>query len=165
MKIFSTAAMALAAPGMLIAAVPSQAAVTYQPAPSHVDAWHDHDGEDDDEDGNRWERRGHREWAGDRGERRGRYPGSQGYQGGYYGQQAYYDQPVYADTRVWRGNDGRYYCKKKNGTTGLIIGGAAGALLGRSIAGRGNNTLGTILGAAGGALLGREVARSGSRCR
>ena len=77
-----------------------------------------------------------------------------------------YDEPVYQDTRTWRGNDGRYYCKKKNGTTGLIIGGAAGARLGREIAGRGDNTLGTILGAGAGALLGREVARSGSRkCR
>ena len=91
---------------------------------------------------------------------RNRYPQSQ------YGQ-GYYGEPVYANTRVWRGDDGRYYCKKKNGTTGLIIGGAAGALLGRSIAGRGDNTLGTILGAAGGALLGREIARSSSsrRCR
>ena len=78
-----------------------------------------------------------------------------------------YDEPVYQNTRTWRGDDGRYYCKKKNGTTGLIIGGAAGALLGREIAGRGDNTLGTILGAAGGALLGRTVERnSGSRrCR
>ena len=83
-----------------------------------------------------------------------------------YGQRTY-AEPVYNSTQVWRGNDGRYYCKKKNGTTGLIIGGAAGALIGRSIAGRGDNTLGTIIGAAGGALLGREVARnSGSRrCR
>ena len=68
---------------------------------------------------------------------------------------------------MWRGEDGRYYCKKKNGTTGLIIGGAAGALLGREIAGRGDRTLGTILGAAGGALLGRKIDRDGSsrRCR
>lgn len=78
-----------------------------------------------------------------------------------------YAEPVYQNTRTWRGNDGRYYCKKKNGTTGLLIGGAAGALLGREIAGRGDNTLGTIIGGVGGALLGREVERnSGSRrCR
>ena len=78
---------------------------------------------------------------------------------------AYYDEPVYRDTRVWRANDGRYYCQKKDGTTGLLIGGAAGALLGREIAGRGDRTLGAILGAAGGALLGREIDRGGSRCR
>ena len=88
-----------------------------------------------------------------------------------YGQRTYqqrtYQQPYNNNGyQTWRGNDGRYYCKKKNGTTGLIVGGAAGALLGRSIAGRGDNTLGTILGAAGGALLGRTVERNSStRCR
>ena len=83
-----------------------------------------------------------------------------------YGQRTY-AEPVYANTRVWRGEDGRYYCRKKNGTTGLIIGGAAGALLGREIAGRGSNTMGMILGGAAGALLGRHIDRnSGSaRCR
>ena len=34
---------------------------------------------------------------------------------------------------VWQGNDGRYYCRRSNGTTGLIVGGAAGALIGREI--------------------------------
>lgn len=78
----------------------------------------------------------------------------------------YYDEPVYRDTRVWQGRDGRYYCRKKDGTTGLVIGAAAGALLGREVAGRGGDrTLGAILGAAGGALLGREIDRGGSRCR
>ena len=67
--------------------------------------------------------------------------------------------------RYWRGNDGRYYCKRSNGTTGLIIGGAAGALLGREIDGGRDRTLGTILGAAAGALLGREIARGPVRCR
>ena len=67
--------------------------------------------------------------------------------------------------RYWRGSNGRYYCKKRNGTTGLLIGGAAGALVGRAIDGGRNNTTGTILGAAGGALLGREVERSRSRAR
>lgn len=78
----------------------------------------------------------------------------------------YYEEPVYRDTRVWQGNDGRYYCRRKDGTTGLVIGAAAGALLGREVAGRrGDRTLGAILGAAGGALLGREIDRGGSRCR
>lgn len=67
--------------------------------------------------------------------------------------------------RVWRGNDGRYYCRRSNGTTGLIIGAAGGALLGRAIDGGRDRTAGTLLGAAGGALLGREIDRSGSRCR
>lgn len=67
--------------------------------------------------------------------------------------------------RYWRGNDGRYYCKRSNGTTGLIVGAAAGALAGRAIDTRGERATGTILGAAAGALLGREVARGPVRCR
>jgi hypothetical protein len=66
---------------------------------------------------------------------------------------------------VWRGNDGRYYCRRSDGTTGLIIGGAVGALLGSQIAGRGDRTLGALLGGAGGALLGRSVDRGDLRCR
>ena len=155
-----TAALALALPGMLAASLPA-AAATWNPASSDQSmVYRDHD--DDDDQGDRWEHR------------RDRNRGDSRYDQGYYGQntyqQPYYNnsnqQPYYNNNQVWRGNDGRYYCKKKNGTTGLIVGGAAGALLGRSIAGRGDNTLGTILGAAGGALLGRSVERnSSSRCR
>jgi hypothetical protein len=67
--------------------------------------------------------------------------------------------------REWRGNDGRYYCRRSNGTTGLIVGGAGGALLGRAIDTRGDRTTGTVIGAAAGALLGREIDRGGRRCR
>lgn len=69
--------------------------------------------------------------------------------------------------REWRGRDGRTYCRKSNGTTGLIVGGVGGALAGRAIDTRGDRATGTILGAAGGALLGREIDRGGSsrRCR
>jgi hypothetical protein len=70
--------------------------------------------------------------------------------------------------KTWRGSDGRVYCRKPNGTTGLIVGGAGGALLGREIAGRGSRTTGTVLGAAVGALLGRHVQRNvltSRRCR
>ena len=66
--------------------------------------------------------------------------------------------------RYWRGNDGRYYCRRANGTTGLIVGGAVGALAGRAIDTRGNRATGTILGAAAGALIGREVSRGRVRC-
>jgi len=66
---------------------------------------------------------------------------------------------------VWRGNDGRYHCRRDNGTTGLIVGAAAGALLGRAIDTRGDRLLGTLLGGAGGALLGREIDRGGLSCR
>jgi hypothetical protein len=65
---------------------------------------------------------------------------------------------------VWEGRDGRMYCRRSNGTTGLIVGAAAGALLGRAIDTRGERTTGTVLGAAAGALLGREATRQ-VRCR
>jgi hypothetical protein len=67
--------------------------------------------------------------------------------------------------RVWRGNDGRYYCRRDNGTTGLIVGAAGGALLGRAIDTNGDRATGTIVGAAAGALLGREIDRGEVRCR
>ena len=154
-----TAALALVLPGVMAASLPAAAATWQHANTDQSMVYREHD---DDDDGDRWE------------QRRDRNRGSSRYDQGYYGrntyQQPYYNntnqQPYYNDNQVWRGNDGRYYCKKKNGTTGLIIGGAAGALLGRSIAGRGDNTLGTILGAAGGALLGRSVERNSStRCR
>ncbi len=66
--------------------------------------------------------------------------------------------------REWRGADGRTYCRKSNGTVGLVVGGAGGALLGRAVDGGRNRATGTILGAAAGALLGREVDRK-RRCR
>jgi uncharacterized protein YcfJ len=47
----------------------------------------------------------------------------------------------------------------------LLIGGVAGALIGRTIDTRGDRTPGTVLGAVGGALIGREIDRSSSRCR
>lgn len=80
-----------------------------------------------------------------------------------YGRRGY-DEPVYRDTRVWRDRDGTYRCRKTDGTIGMIVGGAAGAILGREIDSRGDRTLGTVLGAAGGAILGKEV-MSRTRCR
>ena len=72
----------------------------------------------------------------------------------------------YYHGRTWRDSQGRLRCKKRNGTTGLIVGGAAGALAGRAIDTRGERTTGTVLGAAAGALLGRHVDRNrGRRCR
>ena len=67
--------------------------------------------------------------------------------------------------KVWKDSQGRYRCKRPDGTTGLIVGGAAGALVGRAIDTKGERATGTILGAAAGALLGRSVERSRTRCR
>jgi uncharacterized protein YcfJ len=76
----------------------------------------------------------------------------------------YYEPRRVSSRDVWRGRDGRYYCRRGNGTTGLVIGAAGGALLGRAVDGGRDRATGTILGAAAGALLGREVQRS-MRCR
>lgn len=66
--------------------------------------------------------------------------------------------------REWRGSDGKLHCRRRDGTVGLVVGGVAGALVGRSIDTRGDRAVGTVVGAGAGALLGREVAR-GRRCR
>lgn len=81
-------------------------------------------------------------------------------------QSSYYRNGVYYGP-TWQGEDGRYYCRRPNGTVGLIVGGAAGALIGRQLDGGRSRTTGTILGAAAGALIGREIDRnrSGRRCR
>ncbi len=98
---------------------------------------------------------------------RGHYRNDRRYDDRRYDDRRYderrYDERVSRNTRVWRGNDGQYYCRKENGTTGLLIGGVVGGLAGRELAR--DRTLGAIIGAAGGALLGREVDRSNSRCR
>lgn len=71
----------------------------------------------------------------------------------------------YYHGKVWRDSNGRLRCKRPNGTTGLIVGAAGGALIGRAVDTRGERATGMILGAAAGALLGREVDRSRYRCR
>lgn len=160
-------ALALAVPGLAMA-TPSQAAPaahldvgTYEMAP-YGDMSYDH---------GRRDRGRHEGWHRGRGHDRYDDRRYRNYDSRYtaynrYPSRAYYGEPVYDNTRIWRGNDGQYYCRRSNGTTGLLIGAAGGALLGREIAGRyGDRTLGAILGAAGGAILGREIDRGGTRCR
>jgi hypothetical protein len=79
-------------------------------------------------------------------------------------QSRYYSDGYY-NGPTWRDSRGRYRCRRSNGTTGLIVGGAAGALVGRSIDGGRNRTTGTIVGAVAGALVGREIQRSSARRR
>lgn len=54
--------------------------------------------------------------------------------------------------------------KKDAGTKGALIGGLGGALLGRTLAGKGNKTTGTLLGAAAGAGVGYGVGRGSVTC-
>ena len=44
-----------------------------------------------------------------------------------YSNSGYYNGPV------WRDRQGRYRCRRSNGTTGLIVGAVAGALVGREV--------------------------------
>ena len=139
-KLITTISLALAASGLALTALPAAAAdfgaPGHRPAAAQPDTWSKH---------------------------RGRQHHGRGNNARYANQYAY-GEPVNRDTRVWQGRDGNYQCQKKDGTTGLIIGAAAGALLGREVDGGRNRTLGTILGGAAGALLGKEVAQ-GTSCR
>lgn len=71
----------------------------------------------------------------------------------------------YYQGKVWQDSRGRMRCKRPDGTTGLIVGAAGGALIGRAIDTRGERATGTILGAAAGALIGHKLERSRVRCR
>ena len=75
----------------------------------------------------------------------------------------YRDGPNYQERRlssndeVYRGSDGRYYCKRSDGTTGLIVGAIGGAVLGNVIDGGHERAAGTLLGGALGAILGKSI--------
>ena len=154
---FRFAALALAAGGLTLATPAAAVSAAHAQSWTSASAYGDLTaGYDDDDDDRHWGRRDRYERKEARRYERDqrRYERQQ--------QRAYnrssYAEPVYRNTRVWEGEDGRQYCRKSDGTTGLLIGGAAGALLGREIAGRnGDRTLGAILGAAGGALLGKSI--------
>lgn len=77
----------------------------------------------------------------------------------------YQERVLRTDERVYRGNDGRYYCRRSDGTTGLIVGAAAGGLFGNVIAGRRSSTVGTLLGAIAGGAIGSAADRNQVRCR
>jgi len=65
---------------------------------------------------------------------------------------------------IYRDRDGRYYCKRDDGTTGTIVGAIAGGILGNIIAPGGSKTLGTILGGGAGALAGNAIDKNDVRC-
>lgn len=83
----------------------------------------------------------------------------------YYRDGSYEERRLGRDDRVYVGRDGRYYCRRGDGTAGLIVGGIAGGVLGSIIAPGGSKTLGTVLGAAGGAAIGASVDKGEVRCR
>lgn len=86
---------------------------------------------------------------------------------GKYDNNGRYREPrrISRNDRVWRGRDGKYYCQRDNGTTGLLIGAGVGGLAGNQVAGSGDKALGTVLGAVAGGLLGRAIDRDDVKCR
>ena len=112
----------------------------------------------------RWQRQN---WAGGYGA-----PPPGNYVTDYDASRYYRDGPSYSERRlsdndqVYRGSDGRYYCKRSDGTTGLIVGAAAGGILGNVIDGGHNRAAGTLIGGALGALAGKSIAENNDiRCR
>lgn len=92
-------------------------------------------------------------------------------QGGYYADRYYRDDARYRERRlgnrdrIYAGRDGRYYCRRNDGTTGLIVGGIAGGVLGTALQPGGSGLLGALLGGAGGAALGKSIDKNNVRCR
>jgi len=122
----------------------------------------------------RWARQD-QSWSGygiDAGYGRDDRGGDYAYRTDYDARLHYRDGPQYQERRlssqdeVYRGGDGRYYCKRNDGTTGLIIGGVAGGVAGNVIDGGSNRVAGTLIGGALGALAGKAIEQNGDvRCR
>ena len=85
----------------------------------------------------------------------------------YYRDGQYQERVLAPNDRVYAGSDGRYYCKRSDGTTGLIAGAAGGGILGNVIDGGHSRTAGTLIGAAIGAIAGKSIDQNSSniRCR
>jgi uncharacterized protein YcfJ len=66
-----------------------------------------------------------------------------------------------ADAARHRHHYSHYRCTHRGGTTGAIVGGGAGALVGHAVTGHG--LAGPIVGGVGGALLGRHIERHSAR--
>ena len=136
MAIFAAPAQAAELPA---APAPIFASFNDAPAPfTQVAAWRDDD--DDWDDRRRWRDRDDRRWRDNR-------------------------RHQARNDRYWQDRDGRWRCRRNDGTTGLVVGAVGGALLGRTIDTRGDRSLGTVLGGVAGGLLGREVERGRARCR
>lgn len=83
----------------------------------------------------------------------------------YRGGQAYRPYRLSGNDRIYRGRDNRYYCRRNDGTTGLVVGALGGGVLGNVIAPGGSKTLGSLLGGGLGAVLGNSIDRNNVSCR
>ncbi|MEG3163310.1 glycine zipper 2TM domain-containing protein [Sphingomonas sp. PB2P19] len=135
----------------IIAALMSVAVVAPAMIPVEATAQR-YDNRDRDRDRNRG---GDNRWQGDSNNRDWNPASS-------YRQGNYRERRLSRNDRIYRGRDGRAYCKRSDGSTGLVIGALGGGVLGNLI---GGGTLGTLVGAGGGALLGRSVDRGNVKCR
>ena len=147
--------------------------VGLQPVPAQA---HDKDRQDRRED--RWDRRedrrdrreDRRDLREDRWDRReDRWDARDRYYDAarYYRQddRRYRARRLGRNDRIYRGSDNRYYCRRDDGTTGLIIGGISGGVLGAITAPGEWKALGAIIGAGGGALSGRAIDDGDIVCR
>lgn len=155
---------------LLLATLVAAAAMPATPALARAglqDSGYRQDGRGNDGGGLRQDRQDGRQSSGDWRQYRNYdhdrlEPGYSDYDASRY----YRDHPSYknralsSNDRVYRGSDNQYYCRRGDGTTGLIVGGVGGGLLGNAIAPGGSGLLGTLLGAGGGALAGRAVDRN-----
>ena len=114
-----------------------------------------HDGRDDhgrgDRGGYAGNQRDYRNYDWNR-----REPGQRGYYAERYYRTGgnYRPYRVTRQTRIYRGGNGNYYCRRNDGTTGLIVGAALGGILGNQVGYGDSRTIATLLGGTGGALLG-----------
>ena len=83
----------------------------------------------------------------------------------YRGGANYQPRRLSSDDRIYRGQDNRYYCRRDDGTTGLIIGALGGGVLGNVIAPGGSKTLGSVIGGGLGAVLGSAISKGNVTCR
>ena len=83
----------------------------------------------------------------------------------YVDNRRYRERRLSTNDRVYAGRDGRYYCRRPDGTTGLIVGGVAGGALGAMIAPGSSSVLGALIGGVAGAAAGQAIDRNNVRCR
>lgn len=91
------------------------------------------------------------------------------YDGGSYRSAPRYHngRPIYVSrSNEYRwGPRGEIYCRRNDGSTGVIVGALAGGTLGNVLAGQGDKLVGSVLGGTLGAILGKEIDRGNARCR
>lgn len=155
------AVLAIVGPSLPANAHPVAAGWGYAPAPyaTQPAGWDRDDRHDRDDRDRDWRR-------GDRGYGYGRPdPRYNGYYADNYYRGGGYGRRLDVNDRIYRGRDNRYYCRRSDGTTGLIIGALGGGVLGNVIAPGGSKTLGSILGGGLGAVLGNSIDRGNVVCR